>query len=83
MAREVQSERMDAQRIYRTFRRYALDLAAMHDVPPEEALLALARAASQRPPNLSHLEIARYVHAQTEHWIVQSKHIGREFRETG
>ena len=72
---------MDAQRIYRTFRRHALDLAAMHDVPPEQALLALARAASQRPPNLSHFEIARYVHAQTEHWIVQSKGRKRGFRK--
>ena len=74
---------MDAQRIYRTFRSYALDLAAMHDVPPEEALLALARAASQRPPNLSHFEIARYVHAQMSEWIVESQQSGRGLRETG
>ena len=37
---------MDAQQMYRTFRPYALELAAMHDVPIEEALLALARTAS-------------------------------------
>ena len=74
---------MDAQRIYRTFRPYALDLAATHDVPAEETLLALARAASQCPPNLAHFEIARYVRAQTEQWIAESKHSGRGLRETG
>ncbi len=74
---------MDAQRIYRTFRPYALDLAATHDVPIEEALLALARAAAQCPPNLAHFEIARYLREQTEQWIVQWKHSGHGLRETG
>jgi hypothetical protein len=74
---------MDSLRIYRTFRPYALDLAATHDVPIEEALLALARAASQCPPNLAHFEIARHVRTQTESWIVQSKQHGRRLRETG
>ena len=83
MAREVQSERMDAQRIYRTFRRYALDLAAMHDVPPEEVLLTLARAAVQCPQSLSESETARYMRAQIEEWIVRSKRSERTLRETG
>jgi hypothetical protein len=43
---------MDAQRIYRTFRPYALELAARHDTPIEDALRALARAASQCPADL-------------------------------
>ena len=74
---------MDAQRIYRTFRSYALDLASTHDVPPEEALLALARAASQCPTKLAHFEVAKYVRAQTEQWLVQSKNSARGLRETG
>jgi hypothetical protein len=75
---------MNAQRVYRTFRPYALDLAATHDVPIEEALLALARAASHCPPNLAPFEIARYVREQTEQWIVQFKHSGRGLlEETG
>lgn len=74
---------MDAQRIYRTLRPYALNLAATHDVPAEEALLALARGVSQCPPNLSHFEIARHVRTQTERWIVESKQSGRGLRETG
>jgi hypothetical protein len=73
----------DAQQIYRTFRPYALDLVATHDVPIDEALLALARAASECPTNLTHFEIGQYVCAQTEQSIVQSKHSGRGLRETG
>jgi hypothetical protein len=67
------SEPMDAQRINRTFRPYALVLGARHDVPIDQALLALARAASMRPGSRP-LQIAQRVRAQTEKWIVQSKH---------
>jgi hypothetical protein len=74
---------MNAQRIYRTFRPHALDLAAMHDVPPEEVLLTLARAAVQCPPSQSQFETARYMRAQIEEWIVRSKRSERALRETG
>jgi hypothetical protein len=74
---------MDAQRVYRTFRRYALELAARHDVPDDEALRALARAASDCNPNLADFEMARYVRAQTEESILQSKPTSPKFRETG
>jgi hypothetical protein len=74
---------MDAQRIYRTYRLYVLDLAATHDVPVEQALLALARAASQCPPNLAPVQIAQYVRAQVERWMVESQQSGRGLRETG
>jgi hypothetical protein len=74
---------MDAQRIYRTFRSYALDLAARDDVPVEQALLALARAAAHCPPNLARDQIAHYVRAELEHGIVESQQSGRGLRETG
>jgi len=74
---------VDAQRIYRTFRSHVLDLAATHEVPAEQALLALARAASRCPPNLAHHQTARYVHAQMSEWIVESQQSGRGLRETG
>ena len=74
---------MDAQRIYRTYRLYVLDLAATHDVPVEQALLALARAASQCPPNLAPVQIAQYVREQIEQWMVESQQSGRGLRETG
>ena len=74
---------MDAQRIYRTYRRYALELAARYDVPIEEALRALARAASECNPNLADFRIAQYVRAQTEQSIAQSRPSRAELRETG
>jgi hypothetical protein len=74
---------MDAQRIHRTFRHMRLTLPPHTTCRPKEALLALARAASQCPPNLAPFEIARHVRAQTERWIVESKHSGRRLRETG
>jgi hypothetical protein len=74
---------MDAQKIYRTFRPYVLDLAATHDVPVEQALLALARAASQCPPNLAPFQIAQYVREQVEQWIEESQQSRGELRETG
>jgi hypothetical protein len=74
---------MDAQRIYRTFRPYALERAARHDTPIEDALRALARAASQCPADLARSEIARYVRTQSEMSVVQSKVDGRELRRAG
>lgn len=53
------------QRIYRTFRPYALDLAEKRDVPLEDVLLALALAASECPSNLPQFEIAQYVRKRT------------------
>jgi hypothetical protein len=79
----VESEPMDAQRIYRTYRRYVLDLAEKSGVPVDEALRALARTASQCNPNLADFEIARYIRTQTEEWLVQSKRPRPEYRETG
>jgi len=79
----VQSEPMDAQRIYRTYRRYVLDLAEKSGVPVDEALRALARTASQCNPNLADFEIARFIRTQTEEWLVQSKRPRPEYRETG
>jgi hypothetical protein len=72
---------MHAQRIYRTYRRYALGLAEKYDVPVDEALRALAHTASQCNPTLADLEIARYVRTQTEEWIGQSKRTRPEYRE--
>jgi hypothetical protein len=74
---------MDAQRIYRIFRTDALRSAERHNVPVEDALLALARAASECPPNLARFQIARRVRTHTEQLIVQSKQSGGELRETG
>ena len=74
---------MDAQRIYRTFRSHVLDLAATHDLPAEQALLALARAASQCPPKLTHFQTAQYVHAQIDEWIVEAQQSDHGLRETG
>jgi hypothetical protein len=74
---------MDAQRTYRAYRLYVLDLAATHDVPVEQALLALARTASQCPPNLAPVQIAQYVRAQIKQWIVESQQSGRGLRKTG
>ena len=74
---------MDAQRIYRTFRPYALELAARHDVPIEEALRALARASSRCPADLSLSEVARYVRTQSEKFAVQSRLAGPEVRRAG
>jgi len=74
---------MDAQQIYRTFRTHALRSAVRHNVPVEEALLALVRAASECPPNLAHFQIAQRVRTRTEQLIVQSKQSGGGLRETG
>ena len=74
---------MDAQRIYRTYRRYALELAARYDVPGDEAVRALARAAFQCNPNLADFKIAQYVRARTEESIAKSASTRLEFRETG
>jgi hypothetical protein len=74
---------MDALKIYRTYRSFALDLAARHDVPVEQALLVRARAASQCPPKLGPDQITRYVHAELEHGIVELQQSGRGLRETG
>jgi hypothetical protein len=74
---------VNAQKIYRTFRSHVLDLAATHDLPAEQALLALARAASRCPPNLAHFQTAQYVRAQIDEWIVDSQQSGRGLRETG
>ena len=74
---------MDAQRIYRTYRRYALELAARYDVPIEDSLLALARAASECNPNLADFKIAQYVRAQTEESIARAKSARAGFGEAG
>ena len=74
---------MNARRIYLTFRRHAVDVAAKHELPVDEALRALARTASQCNPNLVDFEIARHVRAEIEESVVQPKRARSRFRETG